>query len=595
MRGRRWICGLLACVMILILMPCQSLAAVTEESNFLLFDRQKSELTVRQSGKTAAAGPALAEGNHEKWIDRIADLPDYASEFYTWLEDNATATGALTYPTKGELISGFYVHTLGSFTGSVGFTYKKSDNLLDLAEQASINAIGDLPDIVMEYVFEVYAAFDRDHPEVFWLDGSSMCLYGVEYGYSTVPGSGVATANYTLTVYFLLQDEEFDIRAEGYRDPSVISEAIQERDSNIDRILADCPTDTSVADQIRYLNTVLTQTNAYNSAVNAGNLYAASNDAWECVSALTGSAGVDGPVCEGYARAFKVLCDELNIPCVLVEGTAKTDAADRGEAHMWNYVRLGDAWYAVDVTWNDPYISGRDNGKLSGYETEDWLLLGSETEVSTDLTFLQSHPVSNVITVGGVGYTNGPVLAENAYVEADNLLDVSQYRSDGVYTAPERDGKVFAGWYTDAELTQPLGRDVTSGYAYAKFVDEKVLTLKWQVTNGTNADSANTNLRMLTSVDSLEYSLVSFVISFNEITRTVSTGKVYQTILAGTTVIRGPSSVFCAESSYFMTYTLQGVPSSMFDTDMTITPSWETLDGTVVTGIPRTFRISEAF
>ena len=31
----------------------------------------------------------LTPGNHEKWIGRIADLPDYADEFYTWLVTQA--------------------------------------------------------------------------------------------------------------------------------------------------------------------------------------------------------------------------------------------------------------------------------------------------------------------------------------------------------------------------------------------------------------------------------------------------------------------------------------------------------------------------
>ncbi len=44
---------------------------------------------------------------------------------------------------------------------------------------------------------------------------------------------------------------------------------------------------------------------------------------------------------------------------------------------------------------------------------------------------------------------------------------------------PTADGKVFAGWYQDAELQNPVRSDAdfNNGGAYAKFVDEKVLTV----------------------------------------------------------------------------------------------------------------------
>ena len=62
-------------------------------------------------------------------------------------------------------------------------------------------------------------------------------------------------------------------------------------------------------------------------------------------------------VCEGYARAFKYLMDGLNIPCVLVSGTAQ-NSQGQTETHAWNYVQINNNWYAVDVTWDDPVIIG---------------------------------------------------------------------------------------------------------------------------------------------------------------------------------------------------------------------------------------------
>lgn len=56
------------------------------------------------------------------------------------------------------------------------------------------------------------------------------------------------------------------------------------------------------------------------------------------------------PVCEGYAGAFKVLCDEFGIPCVCVVGSTLGV-----KQHMWNYVQLGSTWHLVDVTCGDLY------------------------------------------------------------------------------------------------------------------------------------------------------------------------------------------------------------------------------------------------
>ena len=67
-----------------------------------------------------------------------------------------------------------------------------------------------------------------------------------------------------------------------------------------------------------------------------------------------------GVVCEGYAKAFKIICDKINIPCVVVFGNYdETEDA----AHMWNYVQMEDGiWYAIDVTWDD--VDGEDGREI---------------------------------------------------------------------------------------------------------------------------------------------------------------------------------------------------------------------------------------
>lgn len=74
-------------------------------------------------------------------------------------------------------------------------------------------------------------------------------------------------------------------------------------------------------------------------------------------------------VCEGYAEAFKLLCDRENIPCIIVVGTGN------GGAHEWNYVQMEDGkWYGMDVTWDDQ--TSNDNNSKICY---DYFLTGSES------------------------------------------------------------------------------------------------------------------------------------------------------------------------------------------------------------------------
>jgi len=53
-------------------------------------------------------------------------------------------------------------------------------------------------------------------------------------------------------------------------------------------------------------------------------------------------------VCQGYASAFKIMCDAIRFPCVILIGSSK------GEIHAWNLVYLDRQWLHVDVTWDDP-------------------------------------------------------------------------------------------------------------------------------------------------------------------------------------------------------------------------------------------------
>ncbi|MGN0574633.1 MAG: transglutaminase domain-containing protein [Ruminococcus sp.] len=87
-------------------------------------------------------------------------------------------------------------------------------------------------------------------------------------------------------------------------------------------------------------------------------------------STALGALVEPGVVCEGYSKAFKLICDRLDIPCVVVFGNYDTT---ENVAHMWNDVLMEDGnWYAVDVTWDD------NDGDGSEFD-HDYFLKGSKS------------------------------------------------------------------------------------------------------------------------------------------------------------------------------------------------------------------------
>ena len=83
-------------------------------------------------------------------------------------------------------------------------------------------------------------------------------------------------------------------------------------------------------------------------------------------------------VCEGYARAYKYILDELDIPCIIACGIGRNSVGTT-ESHAWNYVKVNDSWYAVDTTWDDPVITNVSGEIFSGQRRDTYFLKGSDT------------------------------------------------------------------------------------------------------------------------------------------------------------------------------------------------------------------------
>lgn len=295
----------------------------------------------------------------------------------------------------GNLALGDLVRT-SSFNGILVCKVQKSDNPNYETEVADAKG----------RIVESYHAFDRDHPEVFWLSGKTKIRT------VTVSAKSGGKTVKTSYLFFLLADNGgFSLRSEDYASGARIAEAAKARDEAAEHILSGLR-GKGALEQIKALNRWLTTHNEYNTTADLSAIGCAPH---RCLSALKGSVGETGPVCDGYSRAFKLLCDRLGIPCLLENGFARSSASHGGEYHMWNTVKMPDGkWYGVDVTWNDPRVSGV-SGAVSGKENENFLLVGNQTEI-LGLRFEDSHKPTNQLT--STVAMDGTYLSPTAYAGA---------------------------------------------------------------------------------------------------------------------------------------------------------------------------------
>ena len=67
---------------------------------------------------------------------------------------------------------------------------------------------------------------------------------------------------------------------------------------------------------------------------------------------IIGALGNGVAVCEGIAKAVKILCDELNIWCIIALSEANPDKGIKYR-HAWNVIQINGQYYHLDVTFDN--------------------------------------------------------------------------------------------------------------------------------------------------------------------------------------------------------------------------------------------------
>lgn len=196
-------------------------------------------------------------------------------------------------------------------------------------------------------------AYTYDNPDVFYLNPKKMYL-NIE---TTTRGKNV-----TYNV-FINNGNEGNYLIDEFNSKEQVDNAIVEIENIKNQIISNRT--GNAYEDMKMVHDYLVDNISYDSSISKPNIYN-----------IYGALINKECVCEGYARAYKYILDELNIPCILVIGTA-TNGEGNTENHAWNYVKLNNSWYAVDTTWDDPVIVG--GGILNKKSKYRYFLKGKET------------------------------------------------------------------------------------------------------------------------------------------------------------------------------------------------------------------------
>lgn len=222
-----------------------------------------------------------------------------------------------------------------------------------------------------------------DMPEVFWLDERLLQIGLGVYNISQSRRSGT----YTLTINSLIFEPMYDV---DFGDLAGVNEYKEKLEDAV-KTIAEGATGETRYEKLTYIHDWICRFTYYDVEAKFS-------------GSAVGAIVEPGVVCEGYSKAFKLVCDYLDIPCAVVFGNYdKTENV----AHMWDYVQMEDGiWYAMDVTWDD---------LTNGYD-HDYFLKGSQN-------FFRNHEEETMYNFSALVY---PTISETDFDPSVPIVTTSK-------------------------------------------------------------------------------------------------------------------------------------------------------------------------
>lgn len=259
-------------------------------------------------------------------------------QLYSQLNKEAKIIYEKLYQNKNNLKTGTYTINFGT-----GFNYLFTQNDEDTAY-----------DILTTSYQAAIEAFIYENPDVFYLDVTKMYINFEKKTQLFKTQYNIYINNYESDNYL----------AEGFNSKEEIDECEAKiellRDAILEKING-----KSDLEKLRYIHNYLIDNIDYETTISQPNIYN-----------IYGALILKECVCEGYAKAFQYLVSAAGFENVIINGKA-TNTIGETENHAWNYVKIDNAWYAVDTTWDDPIIIG--GGKLTESNRYQYFLKGSTT------------------------------------------------------------------------------------------------------------------------------------------------------------------------------------------------------------------------
>lgn len=165
-------------------------------------------------------------------------------------------------------------------------------------------------------------------------------------------------------------------------------------------------------------------------------------------------------VCQAYMLTFSALMDKLGIPVSYVESDLLN--------HAWNVVKLGDNWYHVDVTWDDPARGivtnqmTRPSRDIAGTADHSYFLLSDETNQALRRAYAEKSGKEYVddqlcgedVTCLDKSYETGP------WVQAESPMVYVAGDESWYYISAEQEDRGLYRWSGDLAQMPALMEDV---------------------------------------------------------------------------------------------------------------------------------------
>lgn len=355
-----------------------------------------------------------------------------ADKYSGWFYDQLTDTEKVFYEAIASL-------DLTSGTGMVDLTDSSATGRALTQEQLERYVSGNSI-LNLEYN-NACAAFEHENPDLFYVDYSALTF---RVGRNS---SGKYLA------YLCSGSNPDYYRFDDFSSKATVDAAMAALNSRANEIanaaleITGATDEETVVERIRYVHNEIIGGSRY--------VYPEAAQGGETVFTAYGCLVLGESVCEGYSKATKLILNKIGIDCELIIGLGKEvddlTASSQLQSHMWNAVKVGSNWYALDVTWDDPISVKRTT--VNGVSTpvtdangnyvyndlcrEKYFLLGSDT-------FYKDHTESKKLNELGREFIM-PEICEFAYgvapdasglvVEKLSLVELKRLYDAGILSA----------------------------------------------------------------------------------------------------------------------------------------------------------------